>query len=366
MALSLNQALSLKPVADFLNVELAALVAVVEVESGGQIFAPSSIGEDMPVIRWEGHYFYKLLKGEAREIAVKLGLAAPKAGTVKNPKSQDGRYLLLAKAIEINEDAAYASISIGVGQVMGAHYAKLGYFSARAMFAAAKKGLIGQVEIMGAYIETFDLTDELQRRDWSAFARGYNGPAYAKNAYDTKMASAYQRALALLGATSAAAPKSAHTMLRMGSSGEGVREVQQLLRRAGMIVTVDGDFGPSTRDAVRQFQSDRSLSVDGVVGPATFSALQEFKIAPDETPGAQKFTEIPETTTGTIGAGGGIGVTVAADKLNEVADKIAGGGETFALISNGLYLLGGVLVVGGIIWTAWGYIKSRRTREGLA
>ena len=232
MALSLKQAQSLAPVAAYLGVELAALVAVVEVESAGQIFAPSSVGENMPVIRWEGHYFYKLLKGGTRTTAVAAGLAAPKAGEVKNPASQDGRYRILAKATAIDEEAAYSSISIGVGQVMGSHYAKLGYASARAMFSAAKKGLVGQVEIMAAYIEEFGLADELRRRDWSAFARGYNGPAYAKNAYDKKMKAAYERALKLSGTKAATIGSGASTMLRIGSSGEGLlHAVQDVLRR---------------------------------------------------------------------------------------------------------------------------------------
>ncbi|NBT89135.1 MAG: DUF3380 domain-containing protein, partial [Flavobacteriaceae bacterium] len=31
----------------------------------------------------------------------------------------------------------------------------------------------------------------LKAKDWAGFAKGYNGPAYAKNAYDTKLAGAY-------------------------------------------------------------------------------------------------------------------------------------------------------------------------------
>jgi hypothetical protein len=33
----------------------------------------------------------------------------------------------------------------------------------------------------------------LQSHDWAAFAKGYNGPGYAKNAYDVKLAEAYER-----------------------------------------------------------------------------------------------------------------------------------------------------------------------------
>ena len=31
----------------------------------------------------------------------------------------------------------------------------------------------------------------LQKKDWKAFARLYNGPAYAQNRYDEKLSTAY-------------------------------------------------------------------------------------------------------------------------------------------------------------------------------
>ncbi|MBS7360520.1 MAG: peptidoglycan-binding protein, partial [Oscillospiraceae bacterium] len=37
---------------------------------------------------------------------------------------------------------------------------------------------------------------------------------------------------------------------------------------------IDGDFGPTTLAAVKEFQKDNSLDVDGIVGSATRSALK--------------------------------------------------------------------------------------------
>ncbi|MER6056306.1 peptidoglycan recognition protein family protein [Streptomyces albidoflavus] len=63
--------------------------------------------------------------------------------------------------------------------------------------------------------------------------------------------------------------------LRSGSSGEAVSRLQRALTAAsGKTVAVDGSFGSGTAEAVRAYQSARSLEADGVVGAATWKALQ--------------------------------------------------------------------------------------------
>ncbi|GAA2774531.1 penicillin-insensitive murein endopeptidase [Streptomyces showdoensis] len=62
--------------------------------------------------------------------------------------------------------------------------------------------------------------------------------------------------------------------VRQGDNGSAVKAVQYLLnakRAAGL--TVDGDFGPATVTAVKNFQSHAGLSADGVVGPDTWRNL---------------------------------------------------------------------------------------------
>ncbi len=61
---------------------------------------------------------------------------------------------------------------------------------------------------------------------------------------------------------------------RQGNSGESVRWIQWHLKfRFGYNIAVDGDFGPATNTAVRNFQSTHNLTADGIVGPATHLAL---------------------------------------------------------------------------------------------
>jgi cell division septation protein DedD len=62
--------------------------------------------------------------------------------------------------------------------------------------------------------------------------------------------------------------------LKLGSSGDGVRAVQQAFTQLGYKPgPVDGDFGPATQQAVVAFQTASGLDGDGVVGPKTLAAL---------------------------------------------------------------------------------------------
>jgi len=75
--------------------------------------------------------------------------------------------------------------------------------------------------------------------------------------------------------------------LKKGNTGEIVVTLQNLLVEKGYIDRgyVDGDFGPGTDTAVKQFQTDNSLTADGIVGPATWQVLCSTAVPlSDETP----------------------------------------------------------------------------------
>jgi peptidoglycan hydrolase-like protein with peptidoglycan-binding domain len=64
------------------------------------------------------------------------------------------------------------------------------------------------------------------------------------------------------------------TQLQRGDSGPAVRRLQQRLRYEGYNPgEIDGEFGPQTERAVRQFQRANGLYVDGVAGRETLVAL---------------------------------------------------------------------------------------------
>jgi hypothetical protein len=89
-----------------------------------------------------------------------------------------------------------------------------------------------------------------------AYITGYGQPAYDALAPATPSSPAIPMGVAK------------RPMLRRGSRGELVREVQ---RKVG--TTPDGIFGPNTERAVKNFQRKKGLAVDGIVGPKTWAAL---------------------------------------------------------------------------------------------
>jgi murein L,D-transpeptidase YcbB/YkuD len=254
------------------GIERAALLAVAEIESGGRAYALIG-GRKEPLIRFEGHYFDRRLVGAAREQARRSGLSSPETGAIANPASQPARWKMLERAATLNRKAAYESVSWGIGQVMGAHWAWLGYASADALVAEARSGVEGQMRLMIHYIVKAGLADALTARDWDGFARGYNGPAYRRYGYHTRLAAAYRKHAGGRGTVEISANGG---MLQRGDSGEAVRNLQIALAGAGYPLRPDGRFGPLTDAALRKFQRDRGLAIDGIAGPRTLDALRDL------------------------------------------------------------------------------------------
>lgn len=74
--------------------------------------------------------------------------------------------------------------------------------------------------------------------------------------------------------------------VEMGMSGSAVQSVQYMLMDTGYLSDgADGDFGPATETAVKQFQADHGLDADGIVGSQTMAALSEAsgRPIPDES-----------------------------------------------------------------------------------
>ncbi len=62
-------------------------------------------------------------------------------------------------------------------------------------------------------------------------------------------------------------------IIRSGSSGSTVKDLQKMLNAAGYNLKVDGVFGSKTLSAVKAYQKANGLKVDGIVGSKTWGVL---------------------------------------------------------------------------------------------
>lgn len=262
-------------VADEASIARASLLAVVEVESGGKAFSDVN-GQAMPLILYEYHVFYRNLPVAKRPEAVSRNLARRKWKELPYKKTQTARYAQLERAKSIDAQAAYAACSWGVGQVLGENASWLGYANAEALATEAMSGVAGQVRVMLRFIRRKGLMDELNQREWRAFARAYNGAGQV-DIYGPAMARAFARHAKLHPAPALAAVDQDDLILRMGQRGDAVAALQRSLRALGYHLIVDGDFGPATKRMVARFQADHDLAADGIVGPATWAQIEAME-----------------------------------------------------------------------------------------
>jgi len=175
--------------ADKLGANVAAVKAVAEVEASGQ--GMWSIGGQMrPPIRLEAHWFGRLTDYRFNDshphISRQQWTPSVAARTHVEAWAQ------FEEASALDERAAIQATSWGLFQIMGFHYQALG-FPTPYEFKATAFTEAGQLELFVRFIlANRPLQDALQRKDWHAFAAGYNGPG-AVDVYAPKIAAAYER-----------------------------------------------------------------------------------------------------------------------------------------------------------------------------
>lgn len=73
-------------------------------------------------------------------------------------------------------------------------------------------------------------------------------------------------------------PRPSGTLLRLGSTGEDVKRLQERLKEISYYTgEVTGNFDEATDKAVREYQKNNRLGVDGKVGPKTIASLWKAK-----------------------------------------------------------------------------------------
>lgn len=167
---------------------IALLRTVMEVECRGSGFD----AQGRPLILYEPHVAWRGLPGAPQRLMWQSrGLAYPKWGEKPYPKDSYPRYLAAA---QLNPEVAAKACSWGLGQILGENFKAAGYSSAVQMAIAMGTGEDEQALAQARFIAANPkMLAALLAHDWAGFASRYNGPGYAKNGYDAKLARAYAK-----------------------------------------------------------------------------------------------------------------------------------------------------------------------------
>jgi len=164
------------------DLDVHVVDAIKQVESSGNGFDWRT-GKIM--IQFEPHWFKKLADN-------------PKAGQVwRNNKvePQSGEWAAFNDAWKINPEAAMLSTSIGLMQVMGFNHKVVGFLDVGKMWDFAKESEANQLELELRFMVKAVGKHKINTKNFEEIARIYNGPAYKKFNYDTRMKSAYDRSV---------------------------------------------------------------------------------------------------------------------------------------------------------------------------
>ncbi len=172
-------------VARELGVEVAAIQAVVDIESGGQMkgfWAPG-----VPVVNFD-RSMYTRFKAKTKSAGDK---------SAKTPEGLSGyakrEWTQLTEARRVNCDAANLGTFWGMFQIGGFNYKACGCSTVGEMVRRMSHSELQQLELFAAFITNSGMLADLKAKNWAGFARKFNGASYARRGYHTKMANAYAK-----------------------------------------------------------------------------------------------------------------------------------------------------------------------------
>lgn len=164
--------------------EAAAVKAVVATELGIlSAFDP----QGRPTILFERHRFSALTNGKFDTSNPDISNPVP-GGYGKFSE----QYPKLDRAMKLDRVAALESASWGAFQIMGENYDQAGFSCVDDFVSAMQTSVESQLKAFIKFVSgNITLVKALRDKDWTSFARIYNGSGYKVNNYDGKMKANY-------------------------------------------------------------------------------------------------------------------------------------------------------------------------------
>ena len=183
-----------REVAAELGVEVAAIKAVVDIETGNKhegFWKPGKaiINFDLSIYRkFAPRRGVNLVSARKKYPLIFRGPNIKKYGSY-----QAAQYARFDAALEINRTSAIESCFWGMFQIGGFNWKKCGCSSIDEFFTRVNSSEREQLELFAVFCRENNLIRFIKSKNWAAFSLRYNGPGYKKRGYDSKMAAAYRK-----------------------------------------------------------------------------------------------------------------------------------------------------------------------------
>lgn len=183
-----------REVASRLGIEVATIKAVVEVEAG-----PSHEGffkAGLPLINFDMSMFRKFAGKNGINLSKYYNSHAvvfsrPSAARYGSTQAAQQERLRVARTI--HPDTAIEGCFWGMFQIGGFNWRKCGCKSIEEFVERMSRSEREQLELFADFITNSGMLQHLRNKNWSAFARIYNGASYASRGYHTRLANSYAR-----------------------------------------------------------------------------------------------------------------------------------------------------------------------------
>lgn len=183
-----------KEVAKKLGVDVAAIKAVVDIETGTT--HEGFWTEGRPLINFDLSVFRKRAAANKVDLS-KAQQKYPEIFRSPNRKKygsqQAAQWARLEQAMNVDTITAIEGTFWGMFQIGGFNYKLCGTESQKDFVKKMSASERSQLDLFANLLISTGMVKDLRKHDWANFARRYNGPGYAKLGYHTRMASAYAK-----------------------------------------------------------------------------------------------------------------------------------------------------------------------------
>lgn len=179
-------------VAAELGIDVATMKAVVEIEAGSahQGFAAPGI----PLVNFDLVVFKRLMRKAGKSYSKHAGSVAFKRVNVRKYGSYGkAQWARLESARAIDKEIAEKATFWGMFQIGGFNWKKCGCASLEEFVERMSKSEAEQLELFAQFCINMKLVKYLKAKDWDGFAYRYNGPAYKKRSYHTRLRRAHAK-----------------------------------------------------------------------------------------------------------------------------------------------------------------------------